>query len=105
MIEKVTKILIAIALIVFTTGSVFADGKTPPPSSKKKGNFKKGTFSKSNAWSNNGKAADTPPDPGGGGSGNPVPISNGLAFLIIGSVIYIIGRIRKEDESVGNMTK
>ncbi len=97
MIKKVTKILIAFALIVFTTGSVFADGKIPPPSSKKNGNFKKGTFSKSNSWSNNGKAL-TPPDPSGGGTGNPVPISNGLAFLIIGSAIYFAKRVKDENE-------
>ena len=97
MYRKVTKILISFALIVFTAGYTFADGKLPPPPSKKNGNFSKGKLSNDNSWSSNGKAFE-PPNPGDGTGGNPVPISNGLAFLLIGSTIYVVKRIKGEDE-------
>lgn len=95
--RKVTNLLIVLILLVFTTSSVFADGKQPPPPSTKKGNFSKGNFSKKNAWSNNGKAL-TPPDPNASTWGNTVPMPNGLAFLLVGSFVYLFKRIREEDE-------
>lgn len=97
MIKKATTIFIVIALYVSTANFVFADEKQPPPPSSKKGNFTKGNFSNKNAWSNNTKALN-PPDPGGGGTGNEMPISNGIAILLSGSLIYFLKRYREDEE-------
>jgi len=67
--------------------------------SSKNGNFSKGETT--NKWEQvwvDDKADDIsdkkPPDPNNGGGGNRIPISNGLSFLMIGSVVYIIKRIK-----------
>ncbi|MBI9065892.1 MAG: hypothetical protein JEZ09_01290 [Salinivirgaceae bacterium] len=77
---------------------LFADGN-PPAQNKKGGSFSKKSFSKDNAWNTDGNAKTfQPPDPGDGGGGNPIPISGGIAFLMIGSFVYFIRKI-KDDTS------
>jgi hypothetical protein len=95
MIKKVTSVFIIFFLIVLPFIAP-VDGQTPPPSDKS-GNFSKKTFSNNNSWSKGGKAL-TPPAPNGTGStgGNRIPISGGLAFLLFGSTIYLIKRVRDE---------
>ncbi|MFA6400744.1 MAG: hypothetical protein WCX31_03845 [Salinivirgaceae bacterium] len=95
MIKKVTIYILLLFLTVIPS-LVFAGGQPPPPSNKN-GNFNKKTFSKDNSWSKNGKAL-TPPDPGDGGGGNPIPISGGLAFLLIGGTVYLLKRVRDEKQ-------
>ncbi len=98
MLKKISKIVIFISFLIFCSASVFADGNQPPPSSSKSGNFSKSTFSNKNAWSNNGKSVG-PPDPSAAVySNNPVPISNGLAFLLVGSVLFLIKRVRDDKQ-------
>lgn len=97
MIKKVTTLLISLALYVSTANIVFADEKQPPPPSSKKGNFTKGNFSKKTAWSNNSKALN-PPSPGGGGTGNEMPIPSGIAILAFGSIVYFYKRFREDEE-------
>ncbi len=96
MIEKVIKIVVLFSILIVTPYFVFADGQ-PPSSSSKNGNFSKNTFSKDNSWSRNGKAL-APPDPNAGTGGNRIPISGGLAFLLLGSSAYLIKRIHEENK-------
>lgn len=96
MIRKVTKYIAPVLILIVFPFYLFADGQPPPPSNKN-GNFSKTKFSKDNSWSKNGKAL-TPPNPTGGTGGNPIPVSGGLAFLLIGSSAYLIKRIREENK-------
>jgi hypothetical protein len=96
--KRVVKIFVLILSFCLVTGVGFAygDGK-PPKQNTKKGNFSKKTFSNDNTWSRSGKAL-APPDPGGGGGGNPIPISNGLLILIIGSSVYLLKKIKNDTD-------
>jgi LPXTG-motif cell wall-anchored protein len=96
MLKKVTHIFIILLILTITANSVFADGQ-PPPTSNKNGNFSKKTFSKDNSWSREGKAL-SPPNPNTGGTGNRIPISGGLAILLIGSATYLLKRVRDEKQ-------
>lgn len=95
MIKKVTKLILAIILLLTLPGMVYADGKAPKQN-QKNGNFSKKSFSNKNQWSNNSKAL-TPPNPGDGGTGDPIPISGGMAFLLLGGTLYFFRRIRQDN--------
>ena len=96
MIEKVTKVILALILILSFPLLTLADGELPSSATKSK-NFSKKTFSKENSWSKNGKAL-APPDPNQDGWGNTSPISGSLTFLILGSVLYLVKRVKDEQE-------
>lgn len=100
MIKKISILLISFVVIIFTTNLSFADGRQPPPPSKKSKNFSKSKFAKGSKWDNNSGAPDRtlgPPGPGGGTGGNPIPISSGLSFLLIGSAIYFGKKLHDEN--------
>jgi len=98
MIKKVTSVVIIILFLAILPIFTYAGGQPPPPSNKN-GNFSKKTFSRDNSWSREGKAL-SPPDPNGTGStgGNRIPISGGLVFLLVGSTVYLIKRVRDEKQ-------
>lgn len=98
MIKRTIKIFIVFAFLIFTANHLFADGDQPPSSSNKSGNFSKKSFSSKNAWSNNGKSTGAIPTPGSSGTGDKIPISNGLLILIAGSLIFISKRVHKEQQ-------
>lgn len=99
MIKRIYILIITFGIIIFTANISLADGKQPPPPSKKSKSFSKGKFSKSSSWNKDGGNVKGigPPGPGGGDGGNPVPISGGLSFLLIGSAIYFGKKIRDEN--------
>ncbi len=63
---------------------------------KRKGNFEKSAFSKSNSRtdSNIPDKQLGPPNPGGGGW--PTPATGGIGFLIVGSLIFWSNKAYKE---------
>ena len=65
-------------------------------SAQKSGNFSKGKFS--NEWVKPDVKKQGPPNPGDGQGGNPIPISSGLSFLIISSLLYFGNKLYKENK-------
>jgi hypothetical protein len=92
---KVTKYITALLFLLIFPSLVFADGNKPSSTSKS-GNFKKSSFSKQNSWSSGGKAL-TPPNPNDATGGTKVPISGGLTFLLFGSTLYLLKRVKDEN--------
>lgn len=53
---------------------------------------KKKTFEKTGFGNNSGTEKTGPPDPSGGGTGNPIPISGGLLLLSAGLILHSLNR-------------
>ncbi|MDA3894161.1 MAG: hypothetical protein PF517_21075 [Salinivirgaceae bacterium] len=63
----------------------------------KKGKFERKAFEKSDADRNKSVG---PPGPGGGTGGDPIPISNGLIMLLVGSTVYLSKKVFKEFKDI-----
>jgi hypothetical protein len=96
MIKKVTRYIIIAVVFLLIPHLLLADGD-PPESSSKSGNFSKKTFSNDNTWSKGGKAAGAPTI-GSDDFGATAPISGGLLFLVFGSTLFILKRIKEEQK-------
>jgi hypothetical protein len=87
--KKATYIFI---IIIFSISlSSFGQRKSSFDQPKKK-TFEKSTFEK-----NNGPDKAGPPNPGGGGTGDPIPISGGFLLLSGGLFLYSVTRKKHKD--------
>lgn len=96
MIKKISIILAILFVVVFTANISCAQESAAGKASS----FRKNKFSSNSSWDNTkggGTKKAGPPGAGGGGGGNPIPISGGLAFLLIGSVVYFGKKVSDEN--------
>lgn len=94
---KFIKYIISILVLVALVQPVFAISKVKKDEEfGKKSTFsKKGNFKKDNTFNSKDVRAFGPPDPGGGGEGDPVPIDPAYGWLILSGFAFSFYLLKK----------